>query len=86
MLCIQFFWPTQEACTIPKIDFFHVTQKHKSCHQYESPVVQVVIVEPFHLPSALLHIFGRAIGRGAVSYLWVVNVHCVSPDHYALSN
>jgi hypothetical protein len=66
--------------------FFMSQKKNKSCHQYEGPVIQVVIVEPFHHPSALLHLFGRVIGRGAVGHLWVVNVHCVSPDHYTLSD
>jgi hypothetical protein len=39
------------------------------------------------LLSALLHLFGWwPIGRGAVGHLWVINVHCVSPDdHYASS-
>ena len=55
-------------------------KKHKSCHQYEGPVIQVVIVEPFHRPSALLHLFGWEIGRGADGHLWVVNAHCVLPD------
>ena len=39
-----------------------------------------MIVEPFHRPSALLHLFGWEIGRGADGHLWVVNAHCVSPD------
>ena len=63
----------------------HVTQKHKNCHQYEEgPVIQVVIVEPFHCHSTLLHLFGWVIGRDVVGHLWVVNVHCVLPDLYAL--
>ena len=67
------------------LSVLHVTQKHKSCPQSESPVIQVGIVKPFQRPSALLHLFGRASGRGAVSHRWVVNVHCVTPDHYASS-
>ena len=61
---------------------FHVTQKHKSCHQYEGLVVQVVIVEPFHHPSALLHLFERAIGGGArgavpsVIFGWLMRTVC----------
>ncbi len=39
-------------------------------HQFKSPVVWAVIIKPFHHPSALLHIFGWAIGRGVVGHLW----------------
>ena len=37
------------------------------------------------LSSALLHLFRWAIGRVVFGHLWVINVHCVSPDHYASS-
>ena len=52
---------------------FHVAQKHKSCHKYEGPAVQVVIFKPFHHPRALLHLFVQAFGRDGVCHLWVVN-------------
>ncbi len=66
--------------------FFYVTQKHKSCHQYEDPVIWVVIVEPFHRPSTLLHLIGSVIGRSAVSHGWTLMTLFASQDHYALSN
>ena len=45
----------------------------------------VIIIKQFHRLSALLHLLGQVISRDAFSHLWMVNAHCVSPDHYALS-
>ena len=62
-----------------KTSAFHVTQKQKSCHQYEGPVIQVMIVEPFHHTSKLRHIFERAIGGGAVPSVifgWLMHTVC----------
>ncbi len=57
---------------------------HKHGHQFECHVIRIILVDPFHNASMLLHLFVHQSSRGAVGNGWMVHVYLVSPDLYAL--
>jgi hypothetical protein len=60
--------------------------KHNHDHGdlFEGHAIRISLADPFHSTSALLHLFDRPSCRGAVGHGWMVHVHCVPSDLYAL--
>ena len=58
---------------------FTTQLKHNHGHLFETHVIRISLVDPFHSISALLHLFTRQSCRGAVGHGLMVHEHCVSP-------